>query len=157
MCIRDSNSCYVYGSRYAQHLRRWQEAFPDGRFLVLLMDDLTSEPASTMQRVATFLDIDTSVELVARHENAGGASRLGLFKHALNAPPWMKKGWDRVLTPVAKQKLGLLLLRLDRKKATPDPVDPALDASLRELFAEDTAFVEELTGRDLSAWRGPNV
>ena len=50
-------SSYVARGRYAEQLERWLCFFPPSRLLVLTSDELLSEPAETMARVARFLGI----------------------------------------------------------------------------------------------------
>ncbi len=147
------NLCYAYGSRYATHLGRWLERFPASSFLFLFFDDLRADPVGACRQVLEFVDVDPDVPLVARHDNPAGTSRFGLISRAMAAPPWMKRSWDRVLSPRTKQRLTTAIDRFDRRPLPAAGIDPARAAELRTGFERDISVVETLTGRDLTPWR----
>jgi hypothetical protein len=51
------NCSYVARGRYAEQLARWLELFPREQLLVLTSDELLSDPAAAMARVAGFLHV----------------------------------------------------------------------------------------------------
>jgi hypothetical protein len=53
-----NNPMYVEQSRYAKHLARWLEYFPVSQVLVILQEDIRTNPQREARRLYTFLGID---------------------------------------------------------------------------------------------------
>ena len=69
------STSYVARGRYAEQLDRWFELFPREQVLVLLSEDLLTDPAAVMSGIAQFLDVPewSAGEL----PNPRGAGRRG--------------------------------------------------------------------------------
>lgn len=134
---------------YHAHLTRWLAAFPRDQLLILLHDDLARDPATVL--LALYRHIGVSPEeahpLDARH-NVGSAPRSARLYR------WMQNAGSsrRVLRVLpGSRSVQAAALRLNTRPL------PVLDLSTRQrlldLYREDTVALEDLLGRDLSAWR----
>ena len=127
---------YLGWGRYAGQLRPFFELFGHNRVLVHLHDDLVADGEAVMRSTFRFLGVDDTVPRppVAR-ENEVRAVR---FRSVTGRPGRLV----RRATP-------------DRWRNQPKPrLDPALRARLtKDEFAGEIDQLEELLGRDLSAWR----
>jgi hypothetical protein len=117
---------YLGWGRYTSQLRPYIERFGRERVLVHLYDDLCADAGAVLRETFRFLGVDDSVDIPP----------LGRFNE-MTAPP--VSGWRS---------------RLARRLPPPKPsLDPQLRAELTAGFEEEIATLEELIGRDLSAWR----
>jgi hypothetical protein len=81
------NYTYLARGRYAEQLERWFTTFPREQLLVLLTDELASDPAGTYRRVLEFLGVDAR-ELPSypriferEYEQMSPATRARLERH----------------------------------------------------------------------------
>lgn len=146
---------YEDQSRYAQHLQRWFDQFPRSQVHLVLMQDLRSCFRETLAGTCEFLGVDPRLlphEPPVRH-NVAARSRSVPLDHLLTKH---RREWSRwlpgPLRPVA-HRAKRRILSLNRS-----PLDyPAMNAETRSAllarFASDVDALEDMTGRDLTAWR----
>ena len=134
---------YVEAGRYLPHLVRVTEHFPRESLLVLLMDDLQRDPASTHATLCTHLGLDAS-RGPGGVERANSAYRLrwpALRRLVLRYRLMRRAPW-----------LGKRLEAINRAPLGYPPMDPGMRAELKAWYAKDNAGLAEWLGRDLSAW-----
>lgn len=118
---------YLGWGRYAGQLRPYVERFGRERVLVHLYDELCADAGTVLRETFRFLDIDDAVDIPP----------LGRFNEM--TAPASAGGWRSLLS---------------RRRPPPKPtLDPELRAELTAGFEAEIAALEELLGRDLSAWR----
>lgn len=122
---------YLGWSRYAGQLAPFVDLFGRDRVLVHLYDDLCLDPDEVVRATLGFLGVDAGAPLPAvGHHNQ---------VRAVAAAPRRR--------------------RLGRRGPAPPPprprpaLDPALRAELTAAFDPEITRLEELLGRDLTAWR----
>lgn len=121
---------YLGWGDYARQLRPFFDLFGEDRVLVHLYDDLCSDSKTMLRATFRFLGVDDGVPLAAfGRSNAGGAPRSR-----------------------AESTLRRRARRLVSRQRAPE-LDPDLRAELTEGLAVEISQLEELLGRDLSAWR----
>lgn len=153
-----------YG-RYGEHLERWLQAFPSEQLQVVFYEDIKSDPDGCVRRAYEHFGLDPSFvppptekrpmegvySLTRQRINAVGHAiayqrfddgrrvlrRQGFVPNAAHA---LFRGLDRVVWR-----------RLFAARA-PKP-SPRLRQQLTDYYADDVRKLEELTGRDLTAWR----
>ncbi len=118
---------YLGWSRYSAQLRPFLDLFGRDRVLVHLYDDLCAEPDAVVRRTCRFL---------------GVADDEGL-------PPIR---WYNRVEDMSPGRRGTRRL-LRRPAPTRPSLDPQVRAELTAAFREEILTLEELLGRDLSAWR----
>ena len=144
---------YVAQSRQAWQLERYLAVFPRERILVIAAEELRAARRATLAEVFRFLDVepfdspDFDAELntteVARRDG-GAASRLIHAVAALRPGRFVPARYGLPIRDRA--------LRLFSRPVAPPAMSPALEARLRELFADDTAHLRRLTGRPFDGW-----
>ncbi|MGH3568966.1 MAG: sulfotransferase domain-containing protein [Pseudonocardia sp.] len=156
----------AYG-RYHEHLSRYLEHFPREKLLVVLDEDLRLDPDTSMRRVHRFLGLDPDIapSSMPAKVNAGIYSPDRLrFLHLRNR---FMVCWDesRTIASVPKPINPLTRLYCNMIAAVDRYVlarvygnaKPTLSAELAsrlyDHYRDDVARLEELIGRDLSAWR----
>lgn len=137
---------------YAEQVDRLRRHFPRESVKIFLYDDVLQDPREVIAQLYRFLGVDPTF-----------------------VPPSVKTIYNRVVFPKAQSVInriglgsGIRLLRRTplgnwikkmhkiRGDTTNNPgesVDPRLVAELKAVFREDIVRLEELIGRDLSAWR----
>ncbi|MBI5154701.1 sulfotransferase [Candidatus Poribacteria bacterium] len=133
---------------YTQCLQPFLDRFPRERVGIFFHDDLRRDPAALTREVARFLGVDDTwkpnVELLFNVSEEPRAPALeALHRHS--------GGLRDMLRPV----LPLGIRRAIRSAIYRRPrLAPADRDVLIEFYREEIRRVEELTGRDLSAWLG---
>ncbi len=142
---------------YSHQVRAFQEQFSS--VLVLLYDDLKRDPSLLMRSVYAFLGVDDSVVPQAfQIQNPSGNPRSRLL-NALLVKPKRLHAVARRLGGAVMGERRWIELRESLRRANlrkPPPPEPQIMRELREDFREDILKLQELIGRDLSAWiKGP--
>lgn len=154
----DQHPVVVHASEYIVQIKSYLEYFDRSALLVLFQEDLKSQPAATLARIFTHIDVDPTVEVAAaarlnrtdefvagvRDERALSLLRrvpgYDLIKRALPQP--IK---DRVLA------VGRRITGAPRGLA----FSPATRARLQKHFRPFNDELAEFLGRDLSRWNEP--
>jgi hypothetical protein len=148
------NWAYVFRYRsrgfYHAQLGRYYEMFGRERVGVWLYEDLKEDPVGVSQSVFRFLGVDDSFvpDASLRHNPAsvpkGEAARLAI-RFMNTKLPIIRK----IMPPSSKAR-KLVQSRILTEESP--PLDPGVRAELIEGYREDVLKLEELIGRDLSAW-----
>jgi len=145
------------GNRYASALRKWQTTFGPARLMITRFDNLRSDPQTYIDSICDFV----------------GAPRVMLTPWMLDkakrntverAPRSIILAWSAAYVRKALRYGGADAI--DRRLAhaglwefcaesgeSYPPLDPKLDARLREHFRPEVEALEDLLGWDLSAWK----
>jgi LPS sulfotransferase NodH len=141
-------------SRYGTHVGDWLELFGREQVLVMFYEDLKTDPDGYLTAVCSFLGIakPRSTSVVKRvNESAPAARYYHLARLSQAVADWLRSHRAYPVISVAK-RLGLRELVFGGGESVP-PVDPALAVRLRARLTPEVERLEELVGRDLSAWR----
>lgn len=135
---------YLETGRYVRYLRRVCEHYPRESLLVLLTDDLRSDPEGTFAGLCRFIDIDDTF----RPRSLGRASNeaYSLRSATVRRTMWWLRLGQRSMW------LAKRLDKLNRSRLEYPPMDPEIRAELKAWYATDNAELGEWLGRDLSAW-----
>ena len=74
---------YLLQSRYGAHLDNWLNVFPQDQLLVVLQEDVQTDPRGQARRIYAFLGVDPdhqSAHLFDRVHESVGARHPALFK-----------------------------------------------------------------------------
>lgn len=138
---------------YRKNLTRWTDVFPKEHVLVLLTDDIKTDPVNTIARIAKALGIEPHEFGSANEQiNVGAdAKNPKLNRLVYGALRLMRRYRLHSIVDVAKRLGGRRLLAQEKSneagsqnKATPQ---------LASRYESDITFVEDFLGRDLSHWR----
>lgn len=142
---------YVTVSRYAVHLRRYYELFDASNILVLLLDELESDPATTMRRTFQFLGVDPSFVPkgldVAHNRSVVTRSR------------WVDRTFRGLALPFPKLHKAWRPLTRAMNRVVRRPVTPVVSGDVRSrllpLLIDDVDELERMLGRSLQSWKQP--
>jgi Sulfotransferase domain len=146
-------------SRYAFHLRAWRERFGATNVGVFLYDDLVTDPQRFADSLLSFLGLSRVIITpeVAAHlmrNEANSDCRIA----ALAYRAWrLRIRLKSIRADGVVERLERLgLWRFCFSGGGPfAPLAPRTEARLRRFFMPEVEALEELLGRDLSAWKLP--
>ena len=139
---------YIEAGFYADDLARFYERFDRRGIRIYLFDELVADPQLLMSDLFTFLGVDGTFRVgVEKRYNVGGMPRRRWLAN-FGASGFVR--WLRDNAPESGKRLGRGVRDANLEK--PPPMPPELRERLRELYREDIERVQELTGKDLSAW-----
>jgi hypothetical protein len=147
----------IESSRYATHLRAWQEAFGDDRVLPTLFDDLRDDPQNYVNALADFIEIPRFTLTAGDCHNIHTSELMTLPRNysrtrtARLMVEWLQaRRFGRLVAVARKSPLRKLFLG-----GGPPFADAPLDLSLKlsELFRREVDELERMLQRDLSAWK----
>jgi hypothetical protein len=147
---RDSDLPHYLASGYAPKLQRYLEEFPTDQVQIHLYDDLKADTASVVRSTFHFIGVDDDFESdTTRRFNEGGEyKRPGLHVLWEGLP-----GPMRTATTLLPEKLRTRAFStLRRWNMRPVPFPSGVRSQLLPLVRDDILAVQDLIGRDLSAW-----
>ena len=142
---------------YAPQLERYFKALGRERVCVVVHDDLLADPVGTYRAVLGFLGVAPDHTPAFDVVNAHKSVRSARARDLLRATP---RGLGRVGRFVVRDEHARAALRrrlyaLNTRRHTRPPVDAALRRRLCDELAPSVHRLEDLLGRDLSAWLEP--
>ncbi len=148
-------------NRYASHLLRWYKEFGKDRVLVCLFDDLCSKPQSFLDRICDFLEaprrdvgsVRIRKEAVNSYERMPKSVWLARRGRKLR---WWLKDRQFYRTMDWLEKAGVWGFCFERGEKF-GPLDADAEARLIETVRPEIEALENLIGRDLSAWKRPSA
>lgn len=140
---------------FGEQFRRLSNCFPSNQILVVILDDLRTDPRREYLRILEFLGIqnDGRTDFAAHNlHKVHHSPRLARFIKHTPAPITGALRFVKGLTGI--QQLGWMdrLKQLNTKPVKRQPLDPALRQTVYDIFADDIAFLGHQLGRDLSHW-----
>jgi hypothetical protein len=144
---------YVMSSRYAYQLDQYREFFPDSQILVVDHHELLHRRADTLREVFEFVGVDPDFDTPAfdqLHNVREGKYRFTglaqtLYERGLLMPLRTR---SRVLPHGLRERIKSLLTE---PVETP-PLDPGLEAELKEVLRADVDRLRALTGKPFAGW-----
>jgi len=131
---------------YAEHLARFYELFPREQLLILLYDDLVSDPRAFLKRIYRFIGVDESFssDLADHRINAGASQKLTVKSQSVY---WLGKALRRL----GRHRLAMHIERVNSGRL------PRLPSSIRAMllekhYRERNEQLAALLGVDLSHW-----
>ncbi|MEL6257630.1 MAG: sulfotransferase [Pseudomonadota bacterium] len=147
---------YVRQSRYHEGLSRYLEVFPRGQIRIFLYEDLVDDPIGVAREIYRMVGVDEAFEPdTTERLNVGGVPRSRILQRYLENSAWSSNDplrWAKRLAPKSVKKS---LKRAVTQANLSQDVELSLDDRRRigDLLADDLDRLEDLIGRDLSAWR----
>jgi hypothetical protein len=143
-------------NHYASNLAGWRQTFGRDNVLVCLYDDLERDPQGYLDAVCKFIGI-----FPFRLSHSAASARLNSFpaaprnrrlaQNARHVRDWLRgrRAYrvDRLL-----DQMGLWAFCFGGGEAFP-PLEPELEAQLKQRFLPEVEALEQMIGRDLSAWK----
>lgn len=149
--IRDGQSLafrtYTQGGWYAQQIQAYRDRFPDHNIQIHLAEDLNDDHQDVLEDVWSFIgapspypELDPRVENAAMGRYASWIIRVAQWTRVIKLAHHVPQSW-RMLFKEATSWMG------DRP-----PLDPQVEAEVRELFAPHVHKLEREIDRDVSHW-----
>lgn len=151
------------GGMYVDIVQTYLSRFDRDAMLLLILDDLKGDPASTMRQVARFLEIDDEVDLVSDSAVVANEARSrneGYLRQQVIEPlrripllgalgERLPQSWrDRIYDSLKRTHR----VRRLEQRIIPPPMRDDTRARLIQLYREPTRRLAELLERDLSHW-----
>lgn len=154
--VRNNPEIHETG-RYAFHLRAWRESFGESNVGVFFYDDLEADPQSFVDAICRFVGVEP-VELTSevtkfldRNEVPRAPRNRSIAKAADDLMNWLQSRhahrWIGVLG-----RIGVWRLCAANGEQFAS-LSPEVEARVREYFMPEVEALEQLVGRDLSAWK----
>ena len=147
-------------NRYATHLKAWIEAFGAERVLVCFYEDLQVSRQAYVDRVCDFMGIARFPvgDIPVAEERTFGVPRAPrsrlLASNARKLRIWLgDNNWLRLYYFLERRGVWDFCSGGGEEFA---PVDPALEARLRDRYRPEIEELEKIVARDLSAWKNPS-
>lgn len=140
---------YVDLGLYSNQVKRYIDTFGRERVLVILFEDMTTDPQAVMSRVATFLGVDATAfpeQTFLEVHNKFEASRGLIARSILHSR--VVRLWSRRLLPKSTRVAlrNSFLVKPEDRPVLSDEMRMLLSAR----FADDVRQLERLLGEDLS-------
>ncbi|MGO9604459.1 MAG: sulfotransferase family protein [Candidatus Binataceae bacterium] len=148
-------------SRYAFHLDNWRRLFGSERVLVMLYEDLETDPQGYLDRICEFIGappiavagMPVATERVNTVTHAPRSRRLA--QNARNARDWMRvHRWHRAISILDSIGVWKFVFGGGEEFGA---MDPEAEARIRAHFLPEVEALEAMLGRDLSAWKYPRT
>jgi hypothetical protein len=144
-----ANYYYFHRGRYYPQVKRYLETFGMQNVKIFLFDELAADPVRVVQEAYRFLGVDDSfIPVIKVHNPAGGILNIPRFWEDTGL---FLKTFQFVFSRNLIKKIPHLLRNLGQKP--PPPMNPATAQGLRQKFQDDICRLEDLIGKDLSAWK----
>ena len=135
---------------YHRHLKRYVDRFGPRRIRVYLYEDLERDSLAVLSDIFRFLGVDPSFRPdVTKRYNVSGEPRSPQWRNLLTRRRPVKQALKRVLPE--RWGHGVIDWLQLRPRPRP-PLPPETRARLVAGYREDIRQLEDLIGRDLSAW-----
>jgi hypothetical protein len=146
---------------YSQQIERWFDALGRDRVLIVVFDDFAVNPARELERVLSFLGVDSSYQPSSLSAvNRSHRLRRGVVRSALRSPPAQWTAHRLLPAVIGQNSTSRLarrfrLSRVNRRPYDREPLPAGIRRELENDFESDVRSLSGLLNRDLGAlWLG---
>lgn len=142
---------YVRRGRYYEQLKPYFERFPRENIHIMLTEDLAADTAKTVTGLYRFLGVDDTFlpDTKRRHKPSTAIPKNQVVHDLLTQPNAVKT----LLRPLMPSRVRASLRKsISSKNSEKETIPPALRAELVKGYCDDILKLQDLIGRDLSAW-----
>jgi len=156
-CRTPQTLLYGPALSFGRQLERLFEIASRDQVFVALHADLQADPAKTYRDVLAFLGVAQDGRTTFERVNERAKIRSRFVQRLVNRPNPIK---DRIAGAIKKitgrDSLGVsaALGRLNKAGTNAQPLSPAMRHRLTAYFRPDILLLQDILGRDLSAWLG---
>lgn len=149
---------YVSRGMYFQQLKRCLDFYPREQMLFLLSEDLKSRREETLKQVCDFVGVRDMKfdELSDEQSHQAFMPRSLSLQHLVEGESCLRRLGKALLPARTRRPLMNFMFGLqarNRQSFEVPPLDPETRRRLLGVYEADTHALEQLIGRDLSAWR----
>jgi len=142
---------WVVPGFYAEHLRRFDEVFPEEQIKVVFFDDLVEDDLKFIQDIYDYISVDSDYvpDPIGVKENEAGATGNPLYVRA--------RGWVREDAPDSVEKTLKFFwdpIRgvVESRDEYEEGMDEDIRRQLEQIYVEDVCELSQRINRDLSHW-----
>jgi hypothetical protein len=140
---------YAHMGYYGQQLQRYYALFGKNRIRVYLNEEMKQDAPGLLKNVFSFIGVDdTFLPDTSITYNEGGVPKRKLLNAVLTRPGLVK----RLLRPIMPAAAMKFYTRLKHDNLEKPPLDDEVRARLVALYRDDVLRLQDMTGKDLSAW-----
>jgi hypothetical protein len=136
---------------YHEQLARYYALFPAEQMRIYLFDDLVQDADKTVRDMYQFIGVDENfLPEMDIQANTSGVPKSEFVSRALNKPTPIKR-IARALVPEKLRKALFARIKSSNLEKAPK-LDRDTQLKVLEVYREDILRLQDLIGRDLSAW-----
>ncbi|NJL02683.1 MAG: sulfotransferase [Spirulinaceae cyanobacterium RM2_2_10] len=145
---------YYQVSLYSEQVQRYQQLFPSERFKIYLYEDWKDNPDHFLRDVCQFLGVDDRFrpDMSVKHNTSPHVFKNNMLVDLLLRDNPLKTLARTLLPASIRKPLSTQIFR--RNMSQPPRLSPELRQKLIPYFQDDILRLQDLIGRDLSAWLG---
>ncbi len=153
-----NNPMYVDQSLYANYLKTWLTVFPKNQILIVLQENIQTNPATVAQEIYSFLGVDTnfSSSFLTTKANKSQMPRSKNIEHVMKKSARVFRllgldGWVKAIKSQTWMKAMRKKNMRDIQSLTPLMTESDMQ-HLDRLLKDDLANLQQLIPNDLSLW-----
>jgi hypothetical protein len=151
LVLDDTAGTYLASGFVSHVLQTYVDVIAPERIRCYLYDDLRQDPAALVDDMMRFLDVDPDVPIDTQvSHNRSGGTIAGPATRALWTRTALARTW---LRPHVPEPVRDRVFRLATRSVRAEPIDPAVHATLAEIYRPEVDRLQQMLGRDLSHWR----
>lgn len=134
---------------YGRQLQRYYSCFDKGQIKVFLYEDLQEKPLEMVKEVFEFLGVDAEFKPdLSLQYNQGGVPKKAWLNKFLTQPSRIKT----LIKPMMPARMMRLYTEVKHKNLEKPILEQSVREGLIEEYKSDIELLQDLLGRDLSAW-----
>jgi hypothetical protein len=141
---------YLAAGMVADQVRAWRDAVGSDNLMPIFYEDLEREPRATFRAVFERLGVDPDAPIDYVVHNQSGTARSVVLERLTRTKGRWRRRVKRALPAGARHAFERLR---ERNIVGTRGIDPQTRGRIVEAVAPDVQRLEDLVGRDLSAWR----
>lgn len=141
---------YTQKGFYGQQLQRYYDRFPATQLKVFLFDDFCADPMAITQEIFEYIGVDPSFQPDLTKRNVSGVPKNAALQRLLTRDNQLKSMLKPLIPRSFRQKISGQIKR--RNLSAKPTLKSETRSQLTDLYREDILTLQELIGRDLSAW-----
>ncbi|HDH58428.1 MAG TPA: hypothetical protein ENF16_07445 [Bacteroidetes bacterium] len=145
----------IYYGLYSTHIRRFLQFFPRENIFINILEEMNRNWDESFMRIFRFIGVDDSFKVVRGEKRNSASRRRSLAFHRSVEIMRRGHGYKRyIFRPIREtgKKLSEKMLEWNLKPFQTPPTDPDIERRLAEFFIPEIEGLEELMGRQITAW-----
>ena len=158
--VRERKEPYIGNGRYGEQLDEYLSYFDRDQLLILISEEVFSEPSATLNHICSFLGVDDTFyqgqEWIADRENRAARNRSNFVLSVIQViGTWMRhtEGARQVLDAFKAIGIADMIKGANREPREYPEMDSELRKELDKQYVPTVRRVEEILGRKIDAWR----
>lgn len=136
---------------YGKQIARYLDHFDREQLTVYLFEDFKADPVALTQDIFRVLGVDDALvpNTSMRYEKSGVPKSDRFQRFLLDPDHWIRRLSRYVIPEAVRERL---LIRMKNVNLEKPPLEPAVRERLVAAYRDDVLRLQDLIGRDLSAW-----